>query len=92
MASVCLVAALAFAGSLEEVTRLGIMNWLYHDDFRSGCMFYAAKWQKTLWSMWQIYNKGKNAQKCAKRSPRDGLLEASGFVGRLVKLIDFCTG
>jgi hypothetical protein len=73
MASVCLVAALAFAGSLEEVTRLGIMNWLYHDDFGSGCMFYAAKWQKTLWSMWQIYNKGKNAQTWLTSVPKEVL-------------------
>ncbi len=36
-------------------------------------MFYAAKWQKTLWSMWQIYNKGKNAQNWLTSVPKEVL-------------------
>jgi hypothetical protein len=55
----CLVAVLAFAGSLEEVTRLGVTDWLHSDDYEMECSQHFSSWSDTLWSMWKVYNRGK---------------------------------
>ena len=53
-----LLAALVFTGSLEEVTRIGILAWLESDTYRDQCAQQVEEWGETLWSLWKAQSHG----------------------------------
>lgn len=56
--SVSLLAALVFAGSLQELTRIGVMAWLHDERYERDARTNLKSWGKTLWTMWKMYHKG----------------------------------
>jgi hypothetical protein len=83
--AVTLPAALVFAGSLEELTRTGVISYLYSDDWERDAKTHQKEWGATFWKMWKIYQKGSHANPwlasvppevlemdCWKAAPRNG--------------------
>jgi hypothetical protein len=71
--SVSRVAALVFAGSLEELTRIGVMAWLHDERYEKDAKANLKSWGQTLWTMWKIYHKGSHSGPWMTRVPKEVL-------------------
>ena len=44
---------MVFAGTMEEVTRVGVMSWLESDKYEDEAQKNMQAWGATFWSMWK---------------------------------------
>lgn len=46
----------SFAGSMEELDRLGLQKWLSSEEFSAIHTPFLQDWAKKMWTLWTAYN------------------------------------